>query len=119
MDEHKELRPEENGEKPGYVPASFEKRVAAWTGVVYMVMLVFATAYALFNGGPLVNCHYLLLPPAAVGGFIIGVYRIRHGKDKDGPYFNIAILFLCVIGFLLGVICGVPSLLANFGLITL
>lgn len=119
MDENKEKTPETGEEKPAYKPASFEKRTAAWVGVVYMVMLVLAITYAIANGAPLKDCNYLLFPPAAVGGFIIGVYRIRMGKEKEGRYFNIALLFLCVAAFLLGVICGVPNLLANFGLIEL
>lgn len=118
MDEQEKQQAEQE-DKPSYVPASFEKRVAAWVGVVYMVMIVFAMTYAIATGGPLINVQYLLLPPGAVGVFIVAIYRYRRGKIKEGRNFTAALLFLCVIAFLMGLICGVPNLLANFGLIEL
>lgn len=122
MDENKEKStqtPEE--EKPSYTPASFEKRVAAWVGVVYMVMLVFAIVILIATGGQgLANTFPLLLPPAAVGAAVIAVHRQKEGKmpEKEGRYFTPAIIFLCFAAVVLGLVCGIPSLLANFGIAT-
>ncbi len=120
MDENKEkqAQPEEEG-KPSYTPASFEKRVAAWVGVVYMVMLVLAIVILVATSGKgLANTFPLLLPPAAVGAAIIGIYREIKGKNKEGRYFTWALVFLCAVACVVGVIGGGPPLLANFGIAT-
>lgn len=47
-----EPRPDETKqERESWVPASFEKRAAAWTGVVYVLMLLFILNFTLFTGG--------------------------------------------------------------------
>lgn len=120
MDENKEKQHQPDQEdKPSYTPASFEKRVAAWVGVVYMVMLVIAIVILIATSGKgLANTFPLLLPPAAVGAAIIGIYREIKGKNKEGRYFTWALVFLCVAAFAVGVISGIPPLLANFGIAT-
>lgn len=120
MDENKKTQAQpEQEDKPTYTPASFEKRVAAWVGVVYMVMLVVGIVILIAtHGAGLANTFPLLLPPAAVGAAIIGVYREVKGKNKEGRYFTWALVFLCVAAFAIGVISGLPPLLANLGIAT-
>lgn len=101
--------------KPSYTPASFEKRVWAWVGVVYMVMLVLAVTYMIATAKVLTGTAFLLLPPAAVGAAIVAVHRYRRGKISQGRNFTLALLFLCFVAFVLGLVCGIPNLLANFG----
>lgn len=121
MDENKEKQHETAGEeKPAFVPASFEKRVAAWVGVAYMVMLLLATTCMFALGRPLNNVFPLLLVPGSVGVAVVGIYREKHGKVnvKDGRYFTPALVFLCFLAFVIGLVCGIPPLLANFGIAT-
>lgn len=37
-------------EKPSYTPASKKKRIAAWIGVVFMVLLVLMYTYSIATG---------------------------------------------------------------------
>lgn len=110
---------EETGTEPSpaYTPASFEKRVAAWVGVVYMVMLVLSVTYMIATAKVLTGTAFLLLPPAAVGVAIVAIHRQRTGRSKvnEGKYFTFALVFLCFIAFAMGLVCGIPNLLANFG----
>lgn len=50
MDEEKkeEQTPEQG--KPSYTPASKSKRIAAWIGVVFMVLLVILYSYSIATG---------------------------------------------------------------------
>ena len=103
--------------RPSYTPASFEKRVAAWVGVIYMVMLTLSVTYMIATARVLTGTAYLLLPPAAVGVAVIAIHRQRLGQVSEGRNFTIALVFLCFVAFITGLICGIPNLLANFGVI--
>lgn len=119
MDENREKQTETPEEKPSFTPASFEKRVLAWVGVAYMVFLVLGIVILVATRGTgLANTFPILLCPAAVGAAVIGIYRERAGKNKEGRYFTWALVFLCVVAFAVGVIGGIPPLLANFGIAT-
>lgn len=119
MNDESKRSPEEEQEKPSFVPASFEKRVLAWVGVAYMVMLVLAICILIATSGKgLANTFPLLLCPAAVGAAIIGVYREKNGKNKEGRNFTFALVFLCAAALFVGLVCGIPPLLANFGIAT-
>ena len=111
------MPPEEEKKEP-FVPSSFEKRVAAWVGVFYMVMLTFAVTYMIATAKVLTGIAPLLLPPAAVGVAIIAIYRHRKGKMRvDGSkWFTPALVFLCLIAFIMGLVTGIPVLLAHFGI---
>ena len=100
---------------PSYTPASFEKRVAAWVGVVYMLILTAAMTYMLYTGTTLNGIAPLLLPPAAVGAGVIVIHRHRKGAPGSNRFFLCAMLILCAAAFLLGLVMGIPALLANFG----
>lgn len=101
-------------ENQGYTPASFEKRVAAWVGVVYMLILTAAMTYMLYTGTTLNGIAPLLLPPAAVGAGVIVIHRHRKGAPGSNRFFLCAMLILCAAAFLLGLVMGIPALLANF-----
>lgn len=103
-------------EKPSYTPASFEKRTLAWVGVVYMVYLVIGVTYMIATAKVLTGTAQLLLPPAAVGVAVIAIHRYRQGKIKEGRNFMLALIFLCFVAFVIGLVCGIPGLLANFGI---
>lgn len=108
---------QESGNKtPSYIPASFEKRVVAWVGVIYMIMLVLSVTYMMATAKVLTGTSFLLLPPAAVGVSIITIYRYRQGKIVQGRNFALALVCLCFVAFVMGLVCGISNLLTNFGI---
>ena len=108
--EHDRL-PEE--ESSGYTPAPFEKRVAAWVGVIYMVMLTLSVTYMIATAQVLTGTAFLLLPPAAVGVAVIAIHHYRQGDRKLAV--TVAVTVLCAAVFLLGLAYGIPTLLAQLG----
>ena len=50
MDEEKNQMPEEQKEREPYTPAPLSKRVAAWIGVIAMVILVILYTYSIATG---------------------------------------------------------------------
>lgn len=47
MPESQTNQPQESG----FVPASFEKRTAAWMGIAYALMFLFVVDFAIYTGG--------------------------------------------------------------------
>lgn len=97
----------------GYTPASFEKRVAAWVGIVYMFMLTALVTYTLATARSLPGTAPLLLVPVGVGVPFIVVHRQRQGTAPGGLMGSIFMLVACVAAVVLGLWLGVPALLAN------
>ena len=57
----------EQQESQPYTPASFEKRTAAWMGIAYMLLIMFAVTVSIFTGGKtLPGTFPLFLVPVAV-----------------------------------------------------
>lgn len=50
MDEEKKEAQTPEEKKPSYTPASKSRRVAAWIGVVFMVLLVILYSYSIATG---------------------------------------------------------------------
>ena len=50
MDEEKKEEQISEPEKPSYTPASKGKRVAAWIGVIFMILLVLMYSYSIATG---------------------------------------------------------------------
>jgi NADH:ubiquinone oxidoreductase subunit 6 (subunit J) len=103
-------------EQPTYQPASTTKRVIAWVGVVYMVLIVLLNVYPFFHGGAyLSGVAPLLVCPGAIGLLIIALIQLRQGgsqgKKAGMVVLAIACVFLCVIGL----IDGLPGLAAGWG----
>ncbi len=98
-------------DKPPYTPASFEKRTAAWMGVAYVLLLLFAITYAIFTGGRALNGTFpLFLIPVAVAAIVVAVYRQRRGAAPGGLPLTIVIVIVCAAAVALGVLLGVPAL---------
>lgn len=67
MSEEKKTGPEgapEQQDGPGYIPASPTKRVLAWMGIVYMVLIIALSTYGLATGTVLHGLAGLMLAPA-------------------------------------------------------
>ncbi len=107
-------QPEQSSEQPApYTPASFEKRTAAWMGIAYVIILMFAVTYAIFTGGRILAGTFpLLLIPVAVAAIVVAIYRQRKGTAPGGLPLTIVIVIVCVAAVVLGVLLGVPALLA-------
>ncbi|MCI8651460.1 MAG: hypothetical protein HFF05_03325 [Oscillospiraceae bacterium] len=90
------------------------QRLWAWVGVVYMVILVLLTTYALAFGAYLRGIGGLMLAPALCGLGSSAILRYRQGMGRGG-------LPACVVvsaaAFLLAVwnlIRSIPALLGQF-----
>ena len=104
--------PEESG--PSYTPASFEKRAAAWVGIVYMVIVAVVMAWTTARGGQvLTGTGPLLLLPAAGGVAAVAIHRRRTGAA--GTAFTVLVLLVAAAGAVLGLALGLPPLLGHPG----
>lgn len=111
--DHRENLPQEKEE---YTPASFEKRTAAWMGIVYMLMLLFVINFALFTGGrKLPGTFPLFLVPVSVALAVVVVHRMKSKELPGGSAGGIAALAACAAGAFFGLALGVPALIAAFG----
>lgn len=101
---------------PGYTPASFEKRAAAWMGIVYMLMLMFILNFTLFTGGrELPGTFPLFLVPVSVTLAVVVAHRMKTRQLPGGAAGGAVILALCAVGTAAGLALGVPALIAAFG----
>ena len=97
----------------GYIPASFEKRTAAWMGIAYTVMLLFVVNYAIYTGGrELPGTFPLFLVPVSAALAVILIRRMKLGIAPGGTAGGALGLLLCAAGLILGLALGVPALLA-------
>ena len=102
---------------PAYTPAHPIKRIVAWVGIVYMVCLVGLNLYPFFHGGNYLRGVYpLLVCPAAAGLAVLALLGLRR---KDALPSQKAVLGLmaagCAATFVLGLVQGLPPLLAGLG----
>lgn len=100
-------------ENQNYTPASFEKRVAAWVGIVYMLMLIALITYTIATARSLPGTAPLLVVPIGIGVPFIAVHRQRQGTAPGGLVGTILICVVCVIAVVLGLWLGIPALIAN------
>ena len=108
-------------EQPGepYTPASPLKRIWAWVGVVYMVIIVFLMTYMYGTGTYLQGIAALMLVPALGGGAASAVClwltASQEGRTPARRAMMILITALCLALIVVNLINGIPALLANFG----
>jgi len=107
------LNPEEQEKEP-FTPASFEKRTAAWMGIAYVLLIMFAVTFSIFTGGKtLPGTFPLFLVPVAVAALVVTVYRQAKGTARGGLPTTIFVVALCVIAVVLGLLMGVPALVSG------
>ncbi len=107
---------EQNNEQGGYTPASFEKRAAAWMGIVYVLMTSFVITFAIYTGGrELPGTFPLFLVPVSVTLAVVVVHRMRNGTVAGGTAGGVTVLAACAVGVVTGLSLGVPALLAALG----
>lgn len=101
------------------VYASPLKRLWAWVGVVYMVIIVLLMTYMFANGAYLHGIAPLMVIPA-IGGLAASAVClwVTGGKqNRSGPRFALLLLIvaLCAAICIYNLSVGIPALKANFG----
>ena len=108
--------PQTNQTQDSYTPAAFEKRAAAWMGIVYVLMLLFILNFALFTGGrELPGTFPLFLVPVCITLAVVVIHRLRDAALPGGRVGGVLVLIGCTAGTILGLALGVPALIAAFG----
>lgn len=97
--------------------ASPLKRIWAWVGVVYMVILVLLLTYMFSFGAYLRGIGGIMICPAVAGVGASLVYMWHAGDRQSLPrrILLCALVGICAALILMGLWTGIPSLLANFG----
>ena len=115
MEEKEPLQSQEE-ERESWTPASFEKRAAAWMGIAYVLMVLFVINFAIYTGGrQLPGTFPLFLVPVSVALAVVVVHRMRNGAIAGGTAGGVAVLAMCAVGLVAGLLLGVPALLAALG----
>lgn len=96
-----------------YTPVSFEKRVAAWVGIGYMLMLIALITYTMATARSLPGTAPLLVVPVGVGLPFIVVHRQRQGTAPGGMVVSVLMCLVCVVAVVLGLWLGIPALIAD------
>lgn len=115
MSEENKLPEEENKEPIVY--ASPMKRIWAWVGIAYMLIIVFLITYLLAFGSFLKGIGGIMICPALGGVIASLVYMWRSGDTQDAPRKVLLCLLVgvCLALIIMGLWGGIPSLIANFG----
>lgn len=105
-----------DNQEPGYTPASFEKRTAAWMGIAYVLMFLFIINFSIYTGGrQLPGTFPLFLVPVSVALAVVIIHRIKSKALPGGMAGAVIGLIACAAGLFFGLALGVPALLAAFG----
>ncbi len=115
MDE-RDLEQEQQGQTPRQEPIKWAtpmQRLWAWVGVVYMVILVLLTTYALARGAYLGGIAGIMLAPAlaGLGGSVI--LRYREGYRRGGPVVCVLLAGAAFGLAIWNLIQAVPNLLSQ------
>lgn len=110
------IPPEDKQTEP-YTPAPVPKRIIAWTGIIYMVIIVFLTTLPFFRGGQyLRGVGPLLVCPGTAGLFAICLWQVRQPDCPPAKRMGmVALAVVCVAIFVLGLVDGIPPLIAQLG----
>lgn len=106
--------PEEEPKAP-IVYASPVKRIWAWVGIAYMLVIVLLFTWYMAKATFLYGLGPLMMIPALGGLLATVVQRYESGQGKGGPVVCILFVVLCAALIILNLVIGIPSLLANFG----
>lgn len=88
-------------EEPPYIPASPTKRIIAWVGVIYMLIVVALTTYAIATGELLGGLTGLMMAPACGGLAAVTFARRKMGAHRGS---NAGML---ILGLMFAAACAV------------
>ncbi|MEL4861883.1 hypothetical protein AAEU42_11595 [Pseudoflavonifractor phocaeensis] len=103
--------------KEEIVYATPMKRVWAWVGVVYMVILVLLMTYGLASGGYLNGIGPLMLSPALAGVGASAIVRYRSGEGRGGLAVCILVAGAGFVLAVLNVVRSIPAIVSQVGAI--
>lgn len=110
---HENSTPQDEQTPVVYAPPM--KRVWAWVGVVYMVIITLLVTYFLAKGRFLNGIAPLMLSPALGGMAAAAVVRYRAGGAKGGLPVCVLLTAACAVACVLCLIGGLVALAANLG----
>ena len=111
MDEKEQDLPKGQGEPVKW--ATPVQRVWAWVGVVYMVMLVLLTTYALAHGDFMRGIGGIMVSPALCGLGATAILRYRQGVGRGGLVACVLVAGACFVLAVWNVVRGVPVLVGQ------
>lgn len=116
MDGEKKLPETAGAENASTQPVQYAtpmQRLWAWVGVVYMVILVLLTTYAMAHAAYLRGIGSLMISPALVGLGASAILRCRQGIGRGGLPACVLISGACFLLTALNLVRGIPVLLAQ------
>ncbi|MEG1857540.1 MAG: hypothetical protein RR216_02275 [Pseudoflavonifractor sp.] len=119
MSDEEKKSPQPDAPNPPTNYASPLKRVWAWVGVAYMVVVVLLFTYMLAFGSYLQGIGSLMLCPA-VAGIAVSMLVLRRTGKLQTEILTQRMIFvlvelLCGAVLVLNLYSGIPALLRNFG----
>lgn len=111
MEENK--TPQEGTESQEIKYATPMQRLWAWVGVVYMVILVLLSTYALSHGSYMKGIGGIMLAPGLCGLGASAILRYRQGVGKGGVTACALIAGAAFLLAVAGVIRAVPNLMGQ------
>ena len=107
MDQQDKLTPAEN-QTPPVKYATPMQRVWAWVGVVYVVIIMLLTTYAVATADYIRGIGGLMLSPALCGLGASAILRYRQGVGRGGLAVCVALSGACFVLAVWNVIRAVP-----------
>lgn len=110
------VEPEAQGSPAPKEPVQYAspmKRLWAWVGVVYMVILTLLNVYGLAHGYFLTGIGALMVTPALVGLGCAAILRFREGKARGGLPACVLVSGACFALSVWNLVRAVPVLLAQ------
>ena len=102
----------ESQEQSTYTPASVEKRIAAWMGIVYALMFFFIITFSMYRpNSSLAGTFPLFLVPVSVAAAIVTIYRQVKGTAPRGLVSTIGVVLICAVVAAIGLWLGLPVLI--------
>lgn len=111
----KKIESAESQEQSTYTPASVEKRIAAWMGIVYALMFFFIITFSMYRpNSSLAGTFPLFLVPVAIAAIIVTIYRQVKGTASGGLVTTVVVIIICLAAAAAGLWLGVPVLAVAF-----
>lgn len=98
-----------------YTPASLSKRVLAWVGIVYMVLLILLNVYSVATGSPLKGIAGIMLAPACGGLAVYSWLKYRRGEHRGSKAGALLVVALAAAACLFNLIWGGAALISALG----